>query len=124
MKILTTVVARSLYAVPFFVFGCFHLYSAPMMAGMVPHILPGAVYWVYLTGVCMIAASIAIVTQKQGALAYYLLAALLFVYIAAVHIPGLMVPAMKQMSMIMALKDVGLMGAALGFAGILRSEKS
>lgn len=124
MQIITTTGARILFSVPFFVFGLMHLAMGPMMVGMVPHFLPGALYLVYLTGVCMIAAAISIVTKKQAVLACQLLALLLLIYIVTIHIPGLMVPATKQMTLIMMLKDIGLMGGALAFAGIFESERA
>ncbi len=122
MQIVTSIGARVLFSVPFFVFGVMHLAMGPMMVGMVPHFLPGAVYWVYFTGICMVAAALAIVTKKQAVLASQLLAVLLAVYIVFVHIPGLMIPAMKQMTLVMMLKDIGLIGGALAFAGIFESE--
>ena len=45
MKLLTTTVARYVFAIPFGIFGLFHFMNASQMAGMVP--LPGGVVWVY-----------------------------------------------------------------------------
>lgn len=62
------VVGRILFAVPFLIFGLFHFTGADNMAGMVPSWLPGGVLWVYLTGVGLVAAPIAVLTGKKAVL--------------------------------------------------------
>ena len=122
MSILTGVVARIFFAIPFLGFGAGHLMNASMMAGMVP--IPGGIIWIYVTGVCMILAGIAAITKFQGKLAMLLLALLLFIYIVTIHIPAMMKPETMQMGMLGFYKDTGLMGGALLLAGIFdRSQK-
>lgn len=122
MQMLTSTVARILFALPFLVFGLMHFVGADSMAGMVP--VPGGVFWVYLTGVAMVAAAVAIISARMASLACLLLACLLLVYVVTMHIPQAMStdPGAQQMGMIGALKDIGLMGAALSFAGIFKSQ--
>lgn len=122
MKILTTTVARILFALPFGIFGILHLMGADDMAGMVP--IPGGVAWIYITGIVLIAASIAIIANKMGRLASLVLAALLLVFILTLHAPGLMGDEMTmKMSMMSLLKDMGLMGGALTYAGIFNGQQ-
>jgi len=116
MKILTTTIARILFAIPFAVFGLLHVTGADKMAGYVP--IPGGAFWVYLTGVAMIAAAISIFTGKWTKIACISLAALLFVIIVTMQIPGLFNPQMAQMAMSGLLKDTSLMGGALLLAGM------
>ena len=122
MQMLTSTVARVLFALPFLVFGLMHFVGANDMAGMVP--VPGGVFWVYLTGAAMVAAAVAIISGRMASLACLLLACLLLVYVVAIHIPQAMSadPTAQQMGMMGALKDIGLMGAALSFAGIFKSQ--
>jgi uncharacterized membrane protein YphA (DoxX/SURF4 family) len=120
MNALTGIVAKILYSIPFIVFGIGHFTNASMMAGMVP--VPGGVFWVYFTGIAMIAAAIALLSGYQGKLAMLLLALLLFIYIVSIHIPNMMNPETQLMGMMGALKDCGLMGGALAFAGILDKQ--
>jgi putative oxidoreductase len=122
MNILTGVVARIFFAIPFLGFGIGHLTNASMMAGMVP--IPGGEIWVYVTGIAMIMAGIAAITKFQGKLAMLLLALLLFTYIVTIHIPMMMNPETMQMGMIGLYKDAGLMGGALLLAGIFHREKT
>ncbi|MDF2693757.1 MAG: hypothetical protein K0S65_2140 [Labilithrix sp.] len=87
------------------------------MAGMVP--VPGGVFWIYFTGAALIAGSLGIMTGILGRLAALGLAALLGIFILAIHIPGLSNPQMQQMAMMGLLKDVSLLGGALTWAGLL-----
>lgn len=116
MDFLTGTLARILYGVPFGIFGLFHLLTGPNMAMLVPTWVPGGVFWVYLTGIFLIAASVAIITGKLGAIACKLLALLLFIFILTVHVPGLTSEATMQMSMTNLLKDLALIGAALTYS--------
>jgi putative oxidoreductase len=113
MNALTSTGARFIFAIPFAVFGLFHFMNASAMAGMVP--IPGGVFWVYLTGAAMLAASISIIIRKQAYLACLLLALLLAIYALSIHLPGAI--GGNQPSVTNLLKDLALSGAALCFAG-------
>ena len=112
MKLLTTTLARIFFALPFGVFGIFHFMNADGMTGMVPSWMPGAVFWVYLTGLALIAATVSIIWGKKAKLASLLLALMLFIFVVFIHLPA------GESGMPMLLKDFGLMGAALMYAGI------
>ncbi len=116
MKALTTTVARYLYAIPFVIFGLFHFMNAGKMAPMVP--LPGGVFWIYLTGLGLVAAGISIIIQKRAKLAALLLGIMLLIFILTIHLPGLMNEATMQTSMMNLLKDMALMGAAFTYSGL------
>lgn len=112
MKFITSVLSRYIFAATFTIFGLFHLMGAKNMAVMVP--LPGGEFWVYLTGLAMIAAAVSIFTGKLTRLACLLLALLLLVYVAFIHAPGVIHGGdVAQLSMMNLLKDIGLMGGAL-----------
>jgi putative oxidoreductase len=116
MKLLTTTIARIIFAIPFAIFGLLHLTNADKMAGYVP--VPGGAFWVYLTGIAMLAAAVSIISGKLTKIACLSLAALLLVIIVTVQIPGLSNPQMAQMAMSGLLKDTSLMGGALLIAGL------
>ena len=111
MKLLTTTIARYVFAVPFGIFGLFHFMNASQMAGMVP--LPGGVFWVYLTGVALLAACISIIIQKYTRWACLLLALMLIIFVLTLHLPGVFDEATMQASMPNLLKDTALAGGAL-----------
>lgn len=112
-------IGRISFGVTFLAFGALHLLYAPNMIGAVPPFIPGGVIWVYVTGVCMIAAGIAIVTKIQIYMASILLAILLLIYIVTVHLPGMGSSDVSVMQDATAglLKALGLMGGALYIAG-------
>lgn len=112
---------RILFALPFAVFGLMHLMAAKDMAGMVPGWVPGGVFWVYLTGVALIAATVAIIAKKQISLAALLLGVLMFVFVLTVHLPGLM--GGNQMAMSGLLKDFSLGGAAFMISGLFKDSE-
>lgn len=124
MDRLTGFVGRTIYALPFLVFGSLHLMNGSQMAGMVPPFVPGGVFWIYFTGAAMILAALAIITGKQGRSACFGLALLLLLFIVTVHLPGMGSAdgAQKMMSMMNFLKDTSLLGAALAIAGTFKSK--
>lgn len=103
------------FAIIMGIFGIFHLFNASNMVNAVPKWLPGGIIWVYITGIGFILAAIAILINVQTKLACYLLAGMLLVFIVTIHVPAMMEgdPVSKQMAMLMMLKDVGLVMAAL-----------
>jgi len=105
-----TRIAEILFALTFAVFGVLHLkYTAGYKVG-VPSFMPGdSSIWVYVTGICFIAAAVAIIINKYKKLACYLLALLLIVFILAIHL----MPAIKEGNYPQLLKDGALAMAAI-----------
>jgi uncharacterized membrane protein YphA (DoxX/SURF4 family) len=118
MTFSTLKLGRILYALPFAVFGLFHFMNASAMAGMVP--LPGGVFWVYLTGVALIAASISMLIGKYARLAALLLGVMLLIFALSIHLPNLLGGDQQAMSSL--LKDVALAGAAWAIADTYPAE--
>ena len=110
---------KYLLAIPMAIFGLFHFISGPAMAGMVPPAIPGGVLWVYLTGIALVAAAAAILSDKMAKLASVLLAALLLVFVLVIHLKGAM--AGDQAATASLLKDIAIAGGALVFAGTRKS---
>jgi len=124
MKTLTGVVARSMYGVPMIFFGFNHFTKAGFMAGVVPSYVPGGVFWVYLTGLALIAAGLSIVAGRVAWLAGPLLALLLMVFVLTVHLPGVLAGGEgAMMATLGLLKDLALAGGALLAAGVAGKGK-
>ena len=118
-------VGRFLYAIPMAVFGLFHLMNGSAMAGMVP--IPGGAVWVYLTGVALLAAAVAIVSGKQARLALQLLGLMLLIFAVSIHLMGVVnAPdaAAGQASMTNLLKDTALAGAAWFMSGHVGGDEA
>lgn len=121
MNLLTNLIARIFFAVPFIGMGSGHLLHASVMAGMAP--VPGGIFWIYFTGIALVLAGIAAITKFQGRLAMLLLAVLLLTFIVSIHIPNILKPETNMAGMMGMYKDTGLMGGALLLAGIFQREK-
>lgn len=120
MKTLTNI-GRIVFAVTFLVFGIFHFMNAGAMAERILNGWPANVFIVYLTGAALVLGSISLLINKLARTSSLLLALFLLLTIVLVHLPGLANQETMQMAMSNALKDMGLMGAAIAFAGILKN---
>ena len=120
MKIhIRTRAATVLYALIWAYFGVNHMVHAKDMAPMVP--IPGGVFWVFITGVGMLLACIAIILNKKAKLACYLLALMLLIFIFTIHVPGL--TRNDPMAATMLLKDIGLMAGAIIIGNVINHIK-
>lgn len=117
-------IGRWLFAIPFFVFGLFHLFASQQLAGLVPGFFPGNPrLWVIVTGLIFLATSLSIALQKMQRNACMLLAIQLTVFILTVWLPQLGGEA-AQLAMPNMLKDIALLGATLTFMSISPKEQS
>lgn len=110
-------VGKFLYAIPMAVFGILHFMMAGAMAGMVPSFIPGGIAWVYITGVALIAAALAIMIDKHAVLAARLLGLMLLSFALTIHLVAVM--GGDQAAMSMVLKDTALAGGAFVLSGVL-----
>lgn len=119
---------RILFALPFLVMGINHFIMMDIVTGMLSSFIPGGGYTVLLTGAFLIVAAIAIIVNRWIPVICYLLAAMLFIFIVTIHIPGFFDPGIGredivQVHLMNMLKDTGLMGGALLIAGYWRKGK-
>ena len=120
MQALTTVVARIFFGLPMVIFGIFHFISGGVMAGMVP--IRGSVFWIYLTGAALILAGVSIIIKNRMRPACLLLALMIGIITFTIHIPGIFDPTIMQMEIMNTLKNLVMIGGALGFANTISSE--
>ena len=122
MKRMTTI-GRILFALPFAIFGINHFLMTDYYVGLLTSFIPLGAYTIILTGIMLIAASISIMLKKLVKFSTILLAILLFIFIATIHIPHLINDSDKAISLIALLKDISLMGGSLMIAGIYSEEE-
>jgi uncharacterized membrane protein YphA (DoxX/SURF4 family) len=103
-------IGKYLFAVPFAIFGFFHLTNAGMFNEMVGP--PGGVAMVYITGIALLAASVSMIIGKFDKLAAVLLALMLILFVLIVHLPAALDGNTSNL-----LKDLALAGGALMYAG-------
>jgi putative oxidoreductase len=108
-----------LYALVIGFFGVNHFLNGTGFQKTVPLFIPGGIFWVYLTGVALIAAAISFLTGKLTRLAGYFLFAYLIIVVLTVHLPALMHNTgspIISIALTNLVKDTGLAGAALMIA--------
>jgi len=110
---------------PFLVFGIIQIVMVDEMAAMAESALPGdGSIWVYLTGALMIIAALCILFRRYDYWASIGLALILLVYVAVLHAPQAAGnSAMSAISVSNVLKDLGLAGGALIYAGTSKSKQ-
>ena len=116
-------IGRIIYALAIAFIGLGHFTATKDMSAMVPASLSGmAVPLTYITGACVLLAALSFIINKWTMWAGLLMALFLLLNILLIHVPGLSSPDMVVMkaSMGNAVKDAGLMGAALMIAGLSR----
>ena len=118
-----TTIGRILFALPFAFFGINHFVMMDYYMGMLTSFIPQTAFVMVVTGLLLIAASISIITSKFVKLFTYLLAALLFLFIVAIHIPHLVKGVDTTITLLTMLKDISLMGGSLMIAGIYSDDK-
>jgi uncharacterized membrane protein len=119
-----TDIGRILFAVPFALFGINHFLMMDYYLGMLTSFIPLGAYTIILTGIMLIATSISIILKKFVKLSTIILAALLVVFIATIHIPHLLGVADRTTTIIALLKDISLLGGSLIIAGIYSEEEA
>lgn len=123
MKNITTI-GRILFALPFAVFGINHFIMKDYYLGIITSFIPLGAYTIILTGLMLIAVSISIIVKKFIKFSTIILAILLFIFIATIHIPHLLSGNNVTITLIAMLKDISLMGGSLMIAGIYSEEES
>ena len=108
---------KYIFALPIAIVGLFHFMNAKGMATMAPF---GGEIMIYITGAALIAAAVSIFIGKMDKLASLLLALLLLIILLSVWLPGAIDGDQTATSMV--LKDLGLTGAALMYAGMAKDK--
>ena len=113
--------AKFIFAAVMAVFGVLHFVYGHNMTSMVPSWLPlTPIYWVYLTGLALIAYGIAVlIDNKLQKIAGYLLAVMFFLFIILVHMPSMNT---NPMALPLMLKDIAMAFAAIFIANSVDEE--
>lgn len=113
-RLMKATIGKIVFSLVLLIFGLFHFMNASDMSGMVPEWVPGGVFWVYATGVFLIAGAVAIIINRKASLAALLLAVLLLIFVLTIHLPSVIAGGDgAQMAMTMLLKDLSMAAAAL-----------
>ena len=103
-----------MYIIPIGIFGLMHFANAGQLSQMLPAWMPLKTALVYISGLGLIAAPIALIINKKAKLAMTLLGVALLLFMVFIHL--MQVIGGDQMAMGQVLKDTGLAGAAFYIA--------
>ena len=110
-----------MFALTFVMGGLLHLTGPEFTASMVPAFFGAPYFWVYFTGLAQIAFAISALIGKWDQLAAILLAAMMLVFIASIHIPNAL--AGDFMGIISTMRDFGYAGAAVLYASSVAQDR-
>ena len=113
-------------AVVMILFGIQHFRHPDIFANYVLPFLPGGIIWVYFVGVAFILAAIAFISNRFVALAGYLLAVLLVIFIVTIHWPNFRDASSvenSQQTLANMLKDLAIAAFALYVASNARHQR-
>jgi len=109
-----------LYALVIGFFGVNHFLNGTGFQNTIPSFLPYHIFWVYLTGLALIAAAISFLTGKYTRLAGIYLFIYLIIIVLTIHLPAVIRSEgspIISIALTNLVKDTGLAGAALMIAG-------
>jgi len=114
-------IAKFIFAAVMATFGIMHFVFGSNMTSMVPSWLPlQPIYWVYLTGLGLVAYGLAVlINHKYQKIAGYLLATMFFLFIILVHMPSMNT---SPMALPLMLKDIAMAFAAIFIANSMDEE--
>lgn len=119
-------IAILLLALILILFGIHHFMHPENMLVYVPPYLPGGITWVYIVGVAFILAGIAFIANRFVALAGYLLALLLLIFVVTIHLPNYRNAGdidMRQQAFVNMLKDLAIAAFAIHIATTARHQR-
>jgi uncharacterized membrane protein len=105
------------FAVPLAVFGAEHLSNPQALLAIVPSYMPWRMFWVYLVGFALIAASLSIATRRQVRWSGLLFGAMMFLFVAILHLPGAIATG-GRIPWTIVVREMSFGGGGLVLAGI------
>jgi uncharacterized membrane protein len=109
------------FAFPLAVFGAEHLSSPQSLFALVPTYMPLRMFWVYFVGFALIAASLSIVTRRQVRWSGLLFGAMMFLFVAILHLPGA-VSAGGRIPWTIVFREMSFGGGGWVLAGIAMGQ--
>ncbi len=109
-------IAVWLLAIVMIVFGIMHFMNPDALVVNVPMYLPGGMIWVYVVGIVFILVALAFIFNRYVAVAGYVLAGILILFVLMIHLPNWRNsgdPAMRQLAFVNLLKDTAIAAFAL-----------
>ena len=114
-----TALACVFFAAPLAAFGAEHLTDASDIAQLIPAWMPARLFWAYFVGVALIAAGLSLSLKRYLRLTGALTALMFFLFVAMMHIPGVVASPRDRFSWAIAFRDLSFGSGALALAGAM-----
>jgi uncharacterized membrane protein len=114
----------ALFGIPWIIFGIQHFMYAGFVRDLVPAYMPVRIFWVYFTGIAMIAAGISFIIRRQVQPAAFLLGCMLALFILMLHPLLLAQEPQVGIHWTRVMQDIAIMGAAFGLVAVTRNGKA
>ncbi len=105
------------FAIPLAVFGAEHLSNPQALLAGVPSYMPWRMFWVYFVGFALVAAALSIATKRQVRWSGLLFGAMMFLFVAMLHLPGA-VTAGGRIPWTIVVREMSFGGAGWVLAGV------
>ncbi len=104
-------------AVPLAVFGALHVSAVESVLPIVPSYMPWRMFWAYLVGFALLAASLSIATKIQVRWSGLLFGFMMFLFVAMLDIPGVLSGPRDRFAWTLAIRESTFAGAGWILAG-------
>jgi uncharacterized membrane protein len=104
-------------AVALAIFAAEHFLAARDLMGIVPHWLPGPLFWTYLVGVALLAAAISFITWRYVRWSASLLALLFLIIVATIDLPNLPKEIHERLAWTLTVRETAFAAGAMVLAG-------
>ncbi len=105
------------FAAPLAVFGAEHFSAAGGIMQLVPKFMPWPLFWTYLVGLALIAASLSVATKIQVRWSGLLFGIMMFLFVAMMDIPGALAEPHNRISWTLLLREMSFGGGGWILAG-------
>jgi uncharacterized membrane protein len=105
------------FAAPLAVFGAEHFAAAQGISQIVPKFVPWPLFWTYLVGCALIAASLSIATKIQVRWSGLLFGIMMFLFVAMMDLPGTLADPHNRFNWTLMLRELSFGGGGWILAG-------
>lgn len=111
-------------AAPLAVFAMEHFLDAHDLMKLVPHWLPGPLFWTYFVGVCLMAAAVSFLAWRCVRWSGALLALLFLIIVATLDLPNIAAGAHNRFFWILTVRETAFAAGAMVLAGCVWPARS
>lgn len=118
------ILGKYLFGIAFLIYGGYHLVYAEAVTALVPAYV-SATAWIYVSGLIMVFAGVAVLIRKKDAIATFLIGLLFLVFAFFLHFPVMMDSGFKDAEAFVSfLEDLIIAGAGFMYSRSAAHDRS